>query len=437
VNVAARPFNVLSLAAGAGGLELAVKLALGTPRLVCAVEIEAYAAAILAARMDEGALDDAPIWSDARTFDGRPWRGRVHCLTAGYPCQPFSSAGKRKGTDDPRHLWPHVLRIIEEVEPDVVLLENVEGHLSLGFDVVWRELHQSGRAVEAGLFTARETGAHQIRKRLFILACRQHPFSPSDAVVDMVDAARVGWGEGRAEPSVRSGRRSSGGAGSSAFGAADLVDSGSVRRASGADQTHARRSQHNNRRGELGDTERAELQRRGMPGELEISAEASEGQRHQRQRHGADNRNASDALVDAIGGGYRRLAEIAVGRAFGRIAAERSSRSSLDVPTFAPGPSDADAWRAVVARDAALVPAVRGMADELAGRVDRIRLGGNGVHPLEGAYALRVLAARLAARGNAVAADLTNRIDSHVGAFIAAAGEAQARAEAETRGASR
>jgi DNA (cytosine-5)-methyltransferase 1 len=115
-------------------------------------------------------MDDAPLWSDARTFDGKPWRGVVDCLIAGYPCQPFSRAGKRKGVDDPRHLWPHIARIIEECRPWIVFLENVSDHLNCGFQEVRDDLRGMGYRVEAGLFTAAEAGDSQLRQRLFILA---------------------------------------------------------------------------------------------------------------------------------------------------------------------------------------------------------------------------------------------------------------------------
>lgn len=162
--------TVLSLCAGIGGLDLGLRLANPAARAVCYVEREATAAAILAARFEDGSLDEAPIWSDLRTFDGRAWRGCVDILTAGYPCQPFSVAGQRRGEDDPRHLWPHVARIIRECEPNGVFLENVGNHLKLGFREVALELRDMGFRVEAGLFTAEEVGAPHRRERLFALA---------------------------------------------------------------------------------------------------------------------------------------------------------------------------------------------------------------------------------------------------------------------------
>ena len=82
------------------------------------VERETFAAATLVARMEDASLDQAVVWDDVGTFDGRPWRGAVDIVTAGYPCQPFSVAGRRLGSEDPRHLWPHVARIIGRAVAD-------------------------------------------------------------------------------------------------------------------------------------------------------------------------------------------------------------------------------------------------------------------------------------------------------------------------------
>ncbi|SFB99232.1 DNA cytosine methyltransferase [Tropicimonas isoalkanivorans] len=126
----------LSLCSGAGGIDLGLTIAIPGYRAVGHVERETFAAATLVARMEDASLDQAVVWDDVATFDGRPWRGAVDIVTAGYPCQPFSVAGKRRGADDPRHLWPHVARIIGEVEPPFVFLENVAHHLRLGFPEV-------------------------------------------------------------------------------------------------------------------------------------------------------------------------------------------------------------------------------------------------------------------------------------------------------------
>lgn len=121
--------------------------------------------------MAEGALPEAPVWSDARTFDGRPWRGKVAGVVAGYPCQPFSAAGKRRGSNDSRHLWPAIERIVEEVRPAWCFFENVDGHLRIGyFDVVRPQLEALGFLCKEQIVSASDVGAPHQRKRLFILA---------------------------------------------------------------------------------------------------------------------------------------------------------------------------------------------------------------------------------------------------------------------------
>ncbi len=167
--MALRPINGLALCAGIGGLDLALKLAIGDSyRTVAYVEREAYAAACLVARMEEGYLDSAPIWDDVTTFDGKPWRGVVDIVTAGFPCQPFSLAGKRLGEADKRHLWPEIARIIGECGPELVFLENV--HIS-AFRQPFDDLQAMGFSLSPPYAaTAAEMGAGHIRRRVFVLA---------------------------------------------------------------------------------------------------------------------------------------------------------------------------------------------------------------------------------------------------------------------------
>lgn len=160
----------LSLCSGVGGLDLGLHVAEPRYRTVCFVERDAFAASVLVARMVDEALAPAPIWDDVRSFDGRPWRGRVHILSAGYPCQPFSYSGLRRASDDPRHLWPEVARVVSEVRPEWCFFENVLGHLSLGLDDVIGDLQGMGYRVAARVESAAESGAPHLRQRVFILA---------------------------------------------------------------------------------------------------------------------------------------------------------------------------------------------------------------------------------------------------------------------------
>lgn len=164
----------LSCCAGIGGLDLGVKLACDEAsvdlRTICYVERESWAAACLVARMEDTALDRAPIWSDLTTFDGRRWRGVVDLLLAGYPCQPFSVAGSRKGHDSEKNLWPAVARIVRETAPSLVFLENVGNHLSSGFDVVAGDLQALGYEVAARVLRVEDLEGPHRRERLFALA---------------------------------------------------------------------------------------------------------------------------------------------------------------------------------------------------------------------------------------------------------------------------
>lgn len=178
--------NVLSLFSGIGGLDLGLRMALPRARTVCFVEREAACVEIMASRMSEGLLDSAPIWTDITTFDGRPWRGVVDCVIGGFPCQDISNAGKRAGiTGERSGLWSHYARILAEVEPAIVFIENVSALIGRGLETVLRDLAALGFDAEWGCFRASDVGAPHKRERIFILA-----LSPSRI------AER--WGRGRA-----------------------------------------------------------------------------------------------------------------------------------------------------------------------------------------------------------------------------------------------
>ncbi len=120
--------------------------------------------------MEAGLVAPAPIWSNLKTFNPKPFRGVVDIILGGYPCQPFSYAGNRAGTEDPRHLWSYLYKIVDTVRPVQCFFENVAGHLSMGFPEVYRGLRDLGYRVESGIYTASEVGAPHERERLFILA---------------------------------------------------------------------------------------------------------------------------------------------------------------------------------------------------------------------------------------------------------------------------
>jgi DNA (cytosine-5)-methyltransferase 1 len=152
-----------SLCTGIGGLDLAVEKAFdATPAWFCEND--------LPARYALGRhWPNIPILEDLKTED---WTSvePVELVCAGYPCQPFSVAGRRAGTGDPRHLWPYVIAAVRVLRPRIVVLENVAGHLGLGFDVVLGDLAEAGFDAEWTVVRASDVGACHRRERLFVVA---------------------------------------------------------------------------------------------------------------------------------------------------------------------------------------------------------------------------------------------------------------------------
>ena len=163
-------YTVVSAFSGAGGLDLAVRAAIPT-RTICYIEREITCARVLAERASEGLLDEAPIYSDVKTFPTELFAGKVDILIGGFPCQPFSVAGKQEGSEDERNLWPDTLRLIRSLRPRYAFMENVPGLVSHEyFGTILGDLAEAGYDAEWGSFTASEIGASHRRERVFILA---------------------------------------------------------------------------------------------------------------------------------------------------------------------------------------------------------------------------------------------------------------------------
>lgn len=152
-----------SLCTGYGGLDIATQQVFGG-RLAWTSDIDPGAARIITHR-----LPGVPNLGDLTTTD---WAHvePVDIVTGGYPCQPFSTAGKRKGTADERHIWPHIANALRVLRPRYAIFENVAGHLRLGFDTVLRDLAAIGFDAEWCLVRASEVGAPHQRQRLFLYA---------------------------------------------------------------------------------------------------------------------------------------------------------------------------------------------------------------------------------------------------------------------------
>ena len=151
-----------SLCSGYGGLDMAVEAFYGAETAwMC--DIDKYASIVIKERWGVPNLGDMKSvdWSNVEPVD---------ILTAGYPCQPFSTAGQRKGSADERHLWPYIKEIISQLRPSRVILENVRGHLTLGFKEVLKDLAEIGYDAKWAIVRASDVGAPHQRSRLFALA---------------------------------------------------------------------------------------------------------------------------------------------------------------------------------------------------------------------------------------------------------------------------
>jgi DNA (cytosine-5)-methyltransferase 1 len=161
------PPRIGSLCSGYGGLDLAALAVFGGEPAWHA-ELDPDAATVLAHR-----FPGVPNLGDITALD---WSAlpAIDVLTAGYPCQPFSTAGQRKGEGDERHLWPHIAQAIRVLRPQLVILENVAGHLSLGFGTVLGDLAALGLDAEWLVCKASDLSAAHERARLFVLAWPAH-----------------------------------------------------------------------------------------------------------------------------------------------------------------------------------------------------------------------------------------------------------------------
>jgi len=154
--------TVGSLFSGIGGLDLGLERA--GLKVIWQSEIDPYCNKVLKKHWPE-----VPNYGDIKQIDWRTVE-RPNVICGGYPCQPFSTAGKRRGTDDPRHLWPWVRTAISELRPDYAILENVRGHLSMGGTAVIGDLTEIGYDAEWRIVSAAGLGAPHRRDRIIIVA---------------------------------------------------------------------------------------------------------------------------------------------------------------------------------------------------------------------------------------------------------------------------
>src|SRR5262249_8443315 len=153
---------VLDLFSGIGGFSLGLERA--GMKTVAFCEIDPYCRKVLAKQWP-----GVKIHENIKQLDGSQYDGAVDLICGGYPCQPFSVAGKQQGEKDPRHLWPEMYRIIRPARPRWVVAENVRGHIRLGFDTVAAQLEDEGFTVWPFVIPACAVGAPHRRDRLWIV----------------------------------------------------------------------------------------------------------------------------------------------------------------------------------------------------------------------------------------------------------------------------
>lgn len=386
--------RTISLCAGGAGLDIGLELAMPGARAVCFVEREAFGVARLVEAMQQGFLAQAPVWSDVSTFRGRPWRGLVDGVIGGIPCQPYSAAGRRKGSQDERDLWPDTRRIINAARPWFVLIENVTGMLVgtegeiAGAARVRRDLAGMSFRTEIVLARASEVGASHERARTFILA--------------LAECAERG--EGRTgRPPAAGGRSHAEPSGSGCHAGVGLADASNIRQ-------HGFEPLAGSTRQGAGEGRMREPARDcdslANPISRRHGRDAGAARRGSRERTAAEGAGEG-ALVHATsavrrpkrrgssegaseGGDQARIWNV-------RSEDRRADDDGSSAPSlFPPGPGDRAAWERIARDSPGLLPAttqprVRGMADGMASRVDQLRMLGNGVVPLQAAYAVRLL----------------------------------------------
>lgn len=433
----------LEACAGVGMLGEGIRAALDwlgeRARCVGYIERDSYAAATLVARMEDKALDRAPVWDDLTTFDGRAYRGKVDCFVAGFPCQPWSNAGKQLGTDDERWLWPDLFRIIVDVEPGIVFLENVPGLLSghgleyvlsdfasIGLDAEWCVIAAADASPPPDLATDSDAPAKVVeiieattgkvvdqipvndgpsheRYRVFILAYRHGDGFRLGEEPDQ-RAKRLRISPSRRRDALRRDR---------AVADAERSDvhepnAGRRRRAataapeSSGDVGYAKRDGRS--AWEHWILPEATQSAGGRPENPESSGGELGHAEHGPSGNGAAGADASGVLANT-----ERSRSQGLGPGEPQRGSELVARGGdwrvLAQPLFPPGPSDFDGWERVVAdgsidfRAPAVKPGVRVLVDGVAlvvdqSRADQLRCAGNGVVPLQAALAFIELARR-------------------------------------------
>ena len=366
--------NVISLYSGGGGLDIGFRLAVPNARTVCYVEREISSVSVLVNGIEKGILDDAPIWTNSTTFDGSPWIGKVDWIIGGFPCQPWSVAGKREGKEDERWLWDDIKQIAMSVQPTGFFLENVSGLITgHGIDSILGDLSEMGFDAQWGSVKAGEIGAPHRRERVFILAARRG----TDCRFNDILGNTESYGH---EHSKGTDRRDK----------CESLNGNKVRNISSS-------------------TDNSELDDTKHDGCNATKEQGSDGQTvsgSKKRENAAIESKGTDNTRVTLANTYGKRSEISVQRKQSILKQPRNSKSKKNsIEIFPPAPNSEE-WESILREHPRLSPAlekssfepdVRGMVNGMAPglhRADRLRILGNGVVPIQAAYALTVLAKR-------------------------------------------
>ena len=368
--------KIVSLCSGIGGLDIGVGNALRSlgfdPFTICYVEREAFACAVLEASMEKGALDAAPIWTDVTSLQ---LCGSADMVIGGIPCQPFSIAGKRGGTEDARWLWQDFWRVVGDTNAKILFIENVPGFISVGgLAAVLSDLAAHGWDAQWDCFSAAEIGATHKRERFFMLAYSYE------------------FGSGTRRPVFKGQSRQLSPVGAVDSFLADAVDAQSLQPV-----------KHGNTAGRAGFTDCCAVM-------ADAGGERCRG-RHYGYAFGKQGEiqapGSRGTLGDANG---ERLERNELGGSFNRngTAAHGSTSESGQIPVWPPGPEDRSEWERIVAVRPDLAPSIEGKLNprfvawlmgipfdwvEIPGysRIDALRALGNAVVPATAELALITL----------------------------------------------
>lgn len=388
----------LSICSGCGLLDLAIHEVIGDALPIAYVENEATVAAILAAHVEAGRLPPAPIWSDLRTVCDAAFgayvraAGGIDFLYGGFPCQPHSVAGKQRGADDERDLWPDIERIIERYKPALCFFENVPGILGYLSERIVPFLRRAGYLMPRPLLLeAAHVGASHKRERLFFLAYRSdsrclidmqrhgdaprvaadghssgHDVDGRDSLMELAHVERNGrqWHEQPARDAAGDGQQStsssiqlahspgrrrrklrqpSGGGGQLYGGDKQLDDTASKRAGISGAPEPRRDGADDGVLGAAGDelvnARRGSVERRGEPGDIRGAAVGVDGEGNQRERSGDADSGSGVVLDDA----YRARCSQALRRSDERTPGQQGGQcvpgnGRDQLPAFPPGP---------------------------------------------------------------------------------------------------